>query len=113
MLSTKPGSGGLAEKDAQDNKNLAVEAFDSIKKAKALVESKCPGVVSCADILAISARDFVHLVSNIVFLHCLLLRFQSTEIDRPQYNFWSGSGSTSQYLWIYILLDGFSVNILK
>lgn len=67
MLSSKPGSGGLAEKDAQDNRNLAVEAFDSIKKAKALVESKCPGVVSCADILAIAARDFVHLVSNIVF----------------------------------------------
>lgn len=50
---------------AQDNKNLAVEAFDSINKAKAVVESKCPGVVSCADILAIAARDFVHLVSTV------------------------------------------------
>ncbi|KAJ8626090.1 hypothetical protein MRB53_019397 [Persea americana] len=64
LLSSKPGSGGLAEKEAQDNKNLAVEAFDSIKKAKALVESKCPGVVSCADILAIAARDFVHLAGG-------------------------------------------------
>lgn len=61
LVSSKPGSKVLVEKDAHDNKGLAVEAFDSIKKAKALVESKCPGVVSCADILAISARDFINL----------------------------------------------------
>ncbi|OVA14482.1 Plant peroxidase [Macleaya cordata] len=64
LITTKPGSTVLAEKDAQDNKNIAVEAFDSINKAKTLVESKCPGVVSCADILAISARDFVHLAGG-------------------------------------------------
>lgn len=56
-----------AEKDAVDNKGLRPEAFESIKKAKALVESKCPGVVSCADILAIAARDFVHLVRAFAF----------------------------------------------
>uniref|UniRef100_A0A2N9GEW6 peroxidase n=1 Tax=Fagus sylvatica TaxID=28930 RepID=A0A2N9GEW6_FAGSY len=54
----------LAEKDAQDNKDLRVEGFQIITKAKALVESKCPGVVSCADILAIAARDFVHLAGG-------------------------------------------------
>ncbi|KAI3456195.1 hypothetical protein Pfo_012858 [Paulownia fortunei] len=64
LISTKPGSKELAERDAEDNKELAVEAFDSINKAKALVESKCPGVVSCADILAIAARDFVHLAGG-------------------------------------------------
>lgn len=63
LISSKPGHKELAEKDAEDNKELAVEAFDSVNKAKALVESKCPGVVSCADILAMAARDFVHLVS--------------------------------------------------
>lgn len=62
LISTTPGGKDLAERDAEDNKDLAIEAFDSIKKAKALVESKCPGVVSCADILALAARDFVHLV---------------------------------------------------
>ncbi|KAF8413796.1 hypothetical protein HHK36_001789 [Tetracentron sinense] len=64
LISSIPGSPILAEKDAYDNKNIAVEAYDSIKKAKSLVESKCPGVVSCADILAIAARDFVHLAGG-------------------------------------------------
>ncbi|CAK9152570.1 unnamed protein product [Ilex paraguariensis] len=64
LISTRPGSNDLAERDAEDNKDLGEEAFDSIKMAKALVESKCPGVVSCADILAIAARDFVHLAGG-------------------------------------------------
>lgn len=64
LISSKAGSKEFAEKDAEDNKELAVEAFDTVNKAKAVVESKCPGVVSCADILALAARDFVHLVST-------------------------------------------------
>ncbi|KAM7500735.1 hypothetical protein LguiA_025149 [Lonicera macranthoides] len=62
LISSKPGSKELAEKDAEDNREIREEAYDSINKAKALVESKCPGVVSCADILAIAARDSVHFV---------------------------------------------------
>ncbi|KAL4333435.1 hypothetical protein GQ457_07G029420 [Hibiscus cannabinus] len=61
LLTTQPGSKLLAEKDAEDNKDLRTEGFETITRAKALVESKCPGVVSCADILAIAARDFIHL----------------------------------------------------
>ncbi|KAK4399188.1 Peroxidase 19 [Sesamum angolense] len=64
LISSKAASKEFAEKDAEDNKELAVEAFDTINKAKAVVESKCPGVVSCADILAIAARDFVHLAGG-------------------------------------------------
>ncbi|GMN43627.1 hypothetical protein TIFTF001_012824 [Ficus carica] len=54
----------LAERDAVDNKDLREEGFETIRKAKALVENKCPGVVSCADILAIAARDYVHLAGG-------------------------------------------------
>jgi peroxidase len=54
----------LAERDADDNKNLAVDAFDAVNQAKAAVEAKCPGVVSCADILAIAARDFIALTGG-------------------------------------------------
>ncbi|GMI91576.1 hypothetical protein like AT2G34060 [Hibiscus trionum] len=61
LIATQPGSKLLAEKDAEDNKDLRTEGFDTITRAKTLVESKCPGIVSCADILAIAARDFIHL----------------------------------------------------
>ncbi|KAM3362203.1 peroxidase 19 [Capsicum galapagoense] len=64
LISSKAGSKELAEKDAEDNKDLAKEAYEGINKAKAMVESKCPGVVSCADILAIATRDFVHYVGG-------------------------------------------------
>ncbi|XP_071692129.1 peroxidase 55-like [Rutidosis leptorrhynchoides] len=48
-----------AEKDAPDNLSLAGDGFDTVIKAKQAVESVCPGVVSCADILTIAARDVV------------------------------------------------------
>ncbi|KAM5588079.1 peroxidase 19 [Rosa sericea] len=63
-IKSQQGSKALAEKDAPDNKDLREEGFESVRKAKALVESKCPGVVSCADILAIEARDYVHLAGG-------------------------------------------------
>jgi peroxidase len=74
LISTTPGSKVLAEKDAEDNQDLRVEGFQTISKAKALVESKCPGVVSSADILAIAARDYVHLVcASFSFLNIILI----------------------------------------
>ncbi|CAH2072790.1 unnamed protein product [Thlaspi arvense] len=55
---------GDAEKDASDNISLAGDGFDTVVKAKLAVEAQCPGLVSCADIMALAARDVVVLVGG-------------------------------------------------
>ncbi|KAI5022172.1 hypothetical protein ZWY2020_058902 [Hordeum vulgare] len=53
-------NGMETEKDAIPNKNSA-RRYDVIDTAKAALEAACPGVVSCADILAIAAEISVQL----------------------------------------------------
>ncbi|XP_062083188.1 peroxidase 59 [Humulus lupulus] len=52
--------GDDSEKEGAGNKNSA-RGFDVVDTIKSAVESECAGVVSCADILAIAAKDSVVL----------------------------------------------------
>ncbi|XP_039052552.1 peroxidase 60-like [Hibiscus syriacus] len=51
--------GDSSEKNA--TANLSVSGYDVIDEAKGLLEAACEGVVSCADIIAMAARDAVQL----------------------------------------------------
>lgn len=53
----------IGEKQADQNVN-SLKGFEVVDKIKAKLEAECPGTVSCADLLAIAARDAVVLVNK-------------------------------------------------
>ncbi|CAO2816553.1 unnamed protein product [Amaranthus hypochondriacus] len=53
-----------AERDADINLSLPGDGFDVVVRAKAALELSCPGVVSCADILAVATRNLVSIVGG-------------------------------------------------
>lgn len=52
---------GPGEQEAPPNLSLRAAAFQIIDELRELVDEECGTVVSCADIVAIAARDSVHL----------------------------------------------------
>ncbi|OAY72332.1 Peroxidase 25 [Ananas comosus] len=55
-------SGSSSERIAVQN--LGLRGFEVVDDAKSQLEAACPGVVSCADILALPARDAVDLTGG-------------------------------------------------
>ncbi|KAK3165259.1 hypothetical protein QOZ80_1AG0030960 [Eleusine coracana subsp. coracana] len=54
--------GRKSERDAAPNQSL--RGFGAIEQIKARLEAACPGTVSCADVLALAARDSLVLVGG-------------------------------------------------
>ena len=60
MLRSRKGK--KTERDALPNRSM--RGYDAIERIKARLEAVCPLTVSCADIIAMAARDAVYLVSD-------------------------------------------------
>ncbi|KAJ9563691.1 LOW QUALITY PROTEIN: hypothetical protein OSB04_008851 [Centaurea solstitialis] len=63
LLEDDPSNSIVSERNALPNKG-SVRGYEVIEAAKSEVEKLCPGVVSCADILTVAARDASEMVGG-------------------------------------------------
>jgi len=58
----------VSEQTAAPNNN-SIRGLDVVNRIKTAVENACPGIVSCADILALAAEISSVLVTMPIFLY--------------------------------------------
>ena len=74
-----------SEKDAAPNTN-STRGFNVVDNIKTALENSCPGIVSCADILALAAEASVSLVTQKNNNKCELLSLTlSSLVDTGKY----------------------------
>ncbi|KAL3624204.1 Peroxidase 31 [Castilleja foliolosa] len=64
VLISRTRLGPKPERESDINLSLPGDGFDVVVRAKAAIELTCPGVVSCADILAVATRNLVVMVGG-------------------------------------------------
>ena len=65
VLITSTGSAA----EVKNNKHQGLRGQDVVDAAKAELEEQCPGVVSCADIIALASRDAIAMVRHVLVPH--------------------------------------------
>ena len=56
------------ESEKDSDRSFGMRNFKYVNKIKAAVENACPQTVSCADIVALSARDGIVMVLKLIYI---------------------------------------------